>query len=209
MGESLPVRMFLLAFHPQKGKLTARDELGHLLRAAVLAELVLTGRLRDDGGKAVVAGEVPSDPVLASVWREVSESSPRSWGRWVGRGRKEVFAAVRDQLAQARTIRVERARWLGLVPYTRITLRDTREARRVAEQVRRALGGTQALSRVDGESGALAALAAAGQLRVAVSPAERRRNKARLERLGEPVAPVVKALRKAITTKRAAAASSG
>ncbi|GHF51881.1 hypothetical protein FHX82_004085 [Amycolatopsis bartoniae] len=209
MGESLPAKMFLLAFHPVKGRLTSRDELGHLLRAAALAELVLSGRLRDDGGKAVVAGAVPSDPVLAAVWQEVSESSPRSWSRWVGRGRKEIFAAVRDLLADERVIRVEHARWLGLVPHTRITLRDTREARRLAEQVRRALVGTQAPSRVDGEIRVLAALAGAAQLRVVLSAADRRRNRARLDQLAEPIAPVAKALRKAITAKRAAAASSG
>ncbi|TNC25458.1 GOLPH3/VPS74 family protein [Amycolatopsis alkalitolerans] len=208
--ESLAAKMFLLAFDPRKQRLTARDDLGYLLRAAALAELVLNGRLRDEDGKAVAAGPaLAGDPVLDEQWSRIEAAGPRSWRRWVGHDRRQIFAAVRDQLAEAHVIKTEQVRILGLFPYTRVTLRDTRAARRVAEQVSRAVRGGQAAGRVDRDAGVLAALAAAGQLRVVLGGRERRQFKTRLDRLGEPVEPVAKALRRAITSKRAAAASGG
>ncbi|WP_431875999.1 GOLPH3/VPS74 family protein [Amycolatopsis sacchari] len=207
--ESLPARMFLLAFHPEKHRLTARKDLGHLLRAAALAELVLSGRLRDADGKPEATGAPPRDPVLAAVWGQIAESAPKSWGRWISRGRKEIFGAVRDELAAARVISVERARVLGVVPYTRITLRDRPRAKRQAELVRRAVRGSQAPSRVDGEVAALTALAAAGQLRVVVPGRDRRQYRDRLEALSAPITPVTKALRRAIRAQHAAQSSGG
>ncbi|WP_166459700.1 GOLPH3/VPS74 family protein [Amycolatopsis pithecellobii] len=208
--ESLPAKMFLLAFDPGRGRLTSRDNLGYLLRASALAELVLNGRLRDEDGKAVADGRVPGpDPVLAGVWNDVGSNPARSWRRWVGRDRGRTFGEVRDQLAEAGVLKTERVRFLGLVPHTRITLRDTRAARQVADQVSRAIRGGQAAARVPQDAAVLAALAAAGQLRVVLSGRDRRQYKARLDRFAEPVEPVVKALHRVITAKRAAAASGG
>jgi hypothetical protein len=202
--------MFLLAFEPRRGRLTARGDLGYLVRAAALAELVLNGRLRDEGGKAVTAGPATDgDPVLEAVWAEIETGGPRSWRRLVERERKRTFRAVRDQLAAARVVKLEDARFLGLFPYTRVALRDTRYARRVAEQVGRAIRGGQAQDRVERDAAVLAALAAAGQLKAVLGGRDRRQFKARLDRFAEPVAPVAKALRRAMVAKRAAAASGG
>jgi hypothetical protein len=204
--------MFLLAFHPRRPRLTGRGDLGYLLRAAALAELVLNGQLRDDGGKAVTTGRAPSsDPVSAGLWHEIEADSPRSWRRLIARDRKQTFRAVRDQLADARVIKLEDARFLGLFPYTRTrtTLRDTRHSRQIAEQVGRAIRGGQAADRVDRDAALLAALASAGQLRVVLGTRDRRRFKARLDQFAAPVEPVVKALHRAIAAKRAAAASGG
>lgn len=208
--ESLPAKMFLLAFDLRRNRLTARDELGYLVRAAALADLVLNGRLRDEGGKVMATGPVSAaDPVFDDLWSAIEADPGRSWRRWIERGRRETFAAVRGQLAAGHVISAEPARFLGLFPYTRVTLRDTRAARRVAEQVSRAIRGGQAASRVDSDAGVLAALAAAGQLRVVAGIRDRRQFKSRLDTFGEPVEPIVKALRRAINSKRAAAASSG
>ena len=208
--ETLPARMFLLAFDPQRNRLTARGELGYLLRAAALAELVLNGHLTNAGGKAC-AGAYPGDldPVLFEVWEQVSQASPRSWRRWVSRGRRGTFAAVRDQLVDARVLRLEPARLLGLIPCTRVVLREPHRARRLGEQVGRAVRGGEAVARVDPGIAALAALASAGQLRVALGGRDRRRFKDRIGELGTPIEPVATALRRAIAAQRAAAASGG
>lgn len=208
--ESLPAKLFLLAFDSRRGRLTARDELGYLLRAAALAELVLNGRLRDEGGKAVAGDRVPGgDPVLDELWAEVEAGGARSWRRLVERDRKRTFRAVRDQLAGARVVQLEDARFLGLFPYTRVVLRDSRYARRIAEQVGRAIRGGQPQDRVPQDAAVLAALAAAGQLKVVLGGRDRRQFKDRLDRFAEPVQPIAKALRRALTAKRAAVASSG
>ncbi|HVV14775.1 GOLPH3/VPS74 family protein [Amycolatopsis sp.] len=207
--ETLPATMYLLAFDPRRGKLTARGELGLLLRAAALADLVLNGQLKDDAGKAAVAGPAPADPVLRAVFEEISQAPPRSWRRWVSRNERGIVPAVRDQLAEARVIRTERVRVLGLLPHTRVTVRDTRAARQVAEQVGRAIRGGQSAERVEGPVAALAALAGAGQLRVVAGARDRRQYRARLQELGSAIEPVPAALRRAVTTKHAAVASGG
>jgi hypothetical protein len=208
--ESLPAQAFLLSFHPQRRRLTARHELGYLLRAAALADLVLCGRLVDESGKARAVGAATDlDPVLHQVWEQVAAAGPRSWRRWISGDRRRIFAAVRDQLADARVVKLEQTRVLGLFPHTRITLRETPGARRLGEQVGRAIRGGQPVSRVDRDLAALAALAAAAQLRVVLGRRDRRRFQARLGELGAPIEPIAKALRRAIAAKRAAAASSG
>ncbi|WP_236793004.1 GPP34 family phosphoprotein [Amycolatopsis sp. GM8] len=204
--ESLPAKMFLLAFDLPHQRLPARDELGYTLRAAALAALVLNGQLRDEDGKAAVAGKPPdTDPVLDELWHAIEADPSRSWRRWVERGRKQTFDAVRDQHLNAHVIKAERERFLGLFPYTRFTVRDTRTARRVADEVSRAIRGGQAASRVGQEVAALAALAAAGQMRVVLNGRDRHQYRTRLDRFGEPIQPVVHALQRAIRTKRAAA----
>jgi hypothetical protein len=208
--ESLPAQAFLLAFHPQRRRLTARTELGYLLRAAALADLVLCGHLVDESGKARAVGTVASlDPVLQEVWEQVAAAEPRSWRRWITSDRRRTFAAVRDQLADTRVVTLEQQRFLGLFPHTRITLRETPGARRIRDQVGRAIRGGQPVSRVDRDLAALAALAAAAQLRVVLGGRERRQFQARLGELGAPIEPIAKALRRAIAAKRAAAASGG
>ncbi|HJQ48026.1 MAG TPA: GPP34 family phosphoprotein [Amycolatopsis sp.] len=208
--DTLPARMFLLAFDPRRNRFTARGELGYLLRAAALAELVLNGHLADADGKAR-AGKYPGeqDPVLFAVWERVSQDSPRSWRRWVSVDRRGIFAAVRDQLVEARVVRSERVRLLGLIPYTRLTLREPHRARRLQEEVARAVRGGEPAARLEPGLAALAALASAGQLRVVLGGRDRRRFKARVAELGAPIEPIPKALQRAIASQRAAAASSG
>lgn len=207
--DSMPAKMMLLAFDLRRQRLTARDDLGYLVRAAALAELVLNGQLRDEGGKVVVTGRAPADPVLSGLWEEIAAASPRSWRRWLGPDRKHTFRAVREQLADAHVVKLEQARFAGLFPYIRMTLRESRHARRVAEQVSRAIRGGQPAARVDRDVAALAALASAGQLRVVLGARDRRQFKTRLTQFAAPVEPVAKALHRAITAKRAAAASGG
>ncbi|NKQ52186.1 GPP34 family phosphoprotein [Amycolatopsis sp. K13G38] len=208
--ETLPAQMFLLAFDPQCGKLTARGELGYLLRAATLADLVLNGHLGDERGKPI-AGGYPGqlDPVLMDVWELVSQSGPKSWRRWICKGRRQTYLAVRNQLAEAHVVKLERKRALGLIPYTRIALRETASARRIHERVGRAVRGSEPAYRVEPDVAALAALASAGQLRVALSGRDRRRYGDRIGKLGERIEPIARALHRAISSQRAAAAAGG
>ncbi|WP_166463033.1 GOLPH3/VPS74 family protein [Amycolatopsis acidicola] len=207
--ETLPAQLFLLAFDLRRGKLTGRGELGLMLRAAALADLVLSGHLTDEAGNAVASGRPPEDLVLRAVFEEVSQVPGRSWRRWVGRGKRAMVGAVRDQLAGARVVGAEQTRVLGLFPYTRVTVKDTRAARRVADQVGRAIRGGQPVNRVDAPVAALAALAAAGELRVVAGGGERRQYRDRLRELGSRIDPIPAALRRAVKAQHAAAASSG
>jgi Golgi phosphoprotein 3 (GPP34) len=79
LPESLPARLYLLAYDRRRQRLTARTQLGYVLRAAALADLELRGNLTDQDGKARVAGDrVVADPVLDAVLQEIAGSRPRS-----------------------------------------------------------------------------------------------------------------------------------
>jgi hypothetical protein len=200
----LPAQLFLLAYDPAKGRLTARTQLGLALRAAALVELSFAGLLLEDGKRVASAGlAAPADPVLATVYADLPPGRARSWQNWIGRRNRKLPNQVRDQLAEARVIRLERQRFFGVFPYQQITVRDPRARQRLVDAFRRTLGGGEPAERVDRRQAALVALAAAGELNVVIPRRQRREFKRRLEALGERTGPVVPALRKALSTQRA------
>jgi len=210
---SLPTRLFLLAYHPDKKRLTNWSHLGAVLRAAALAELAFEGYVADENGRVVVrqhghSARTPTDPVLRTLLDEIAASSkPRKWEHWAGRRNTAFVKLVREQLAAEHLIKAERQRLIGLIPYWEITLRDTRTRTRLAENARRTLRGGEPVDRIDRRDAAVVALAANGELKIVVSGADKRAYKKRIEALAEQVGPVVRGLRKAVQAAQAAAAS--
>ncbi|MEU4726319.1 GPP34 family phosphoprotein [Nonomuraea dietziae] len=205
-GESLTRSVFLLAFDLRKGKLTQGDELGYLLRAATLAELLLAGNLVDESGKAraLTAPAAAPGSLRAVVWEQISDSPPRSWRRWVQKGSGKAVRVVRDELAAARMISVERRRIL-LFPVERITLRKAYLSRRLAERVGRAIRGGQPVGHLDEDVRVLAALATAARLKTVVpSWRETRLRQDRIQQLSAPIEPIATALRKIVEEAKSA-----
>ncbi|MEO3801217.1 GPP34 family phosphoprotein [Nonomuraea sp. B1E8] len=202
--ESLPRSAFLLAFDLRKERLANRGELGYLLRAAALAELLVAGNLTDDAGMArAVIAPVDPGPLQAAVWEQISNSPPRSWRQWIRKDRADAFRLVRDELEAARLIRVERRRVL-LFPVERITPRRPYLSRKLAERVSRAALGGRPVGRLDQDVRILAALAAAARLKIMPPEREpRHHGRRRIEQLSEPVEPVATALRKAVQAAQA------
>jgi hypothetical protein len=199
-GESLTRSAFLLAFDLRKEKLTQRGELGYLLRAATLAELLLAGNLADESGKARALTAPAAEPgsLRAVVWEQISNSPPRSWRRWVQKDHGKAVRVVRDELEAARMISVERRRIL-LFPLERITPRKAYLSRRLAERVGRAIRGGQPVGRLDEDVRVLAALATAARLKTVVpSWRETRLRRDRIQQLSVPVEPIATALRKSV-----------
>ncbi|MFI7452251.1 GPP34 family phosphoprotein [Nonomuraea sp. NPDC049714] len=208
-GESLTRSAFLLAFDLRKEKLTQRDVLGYLLRAATLAELLLAGNLADESGKARACTAPAAEPgsLSAVVWEQISSSPPRSWRRWVQKDNGKAVRVVCDELVAARMISVERRRIL-LFPVERITPRKAYLSRRLAERVGRAIRGGQPVGHLDEDVRVLAALATAARLKTVVpSWRETRLLRDRIQQLSAPIEPIATALRKSV--EAAAAASAG
>ncbi|WP_020542739.1 GPP34 family phosphoprotein [Nonomuraea coxensis] len=208
-GESLPRSAFLLAFDLRKERLPQRRELGCLLRAAALAELLLAGNLADESGKARPLTAPAAEPgsLRAVVWEQISASPPRSWRRWVQKDHGKAVGIVRDELAAARMIRVERRRVL-LFPVERITPRKAYLSRRLAERVGRAIRGGQPVGRLDVDVRVLAALATAAKLATVVpSWRELRQRQDRIQQLWAPVEPIAAALRKSVEEARSASSA--
>jgi hypothetical protein len=209
LPESLPQRLYLLAYDTRRRRLRGGTQLGYVLRAAALTDLLLRGQLADERGKAVAgrAADAVDDPVLGAVLAQVAASRPRSWSHWVRSGQRQVRLAVREQLESGGWIRVEPRRVLGVFPASRVTVRDTRVLKELAAAVSRALGAGLPAARVDPADAALVALAAAGELPPAISRRQRREHRQRIARLSERAGPAVPALRRVIQQLRASAAS--
>ncbi|MFE9422029.1 GPP34 family phosphoprotein [Kitasatospora sp. NPDC006697] len=204
---TLQGRMFLLAYDPERGRMTGRADLDLLLRAAALADLLRLGLLRDESGRPVVAGPAPAglDPLLADTLRRLAEGRSRPWHRWVAAGRRGTARAVRARLADQGLVRLEEYRALGLFTRVRMEPRDQRARKALAGAVSAAL--RDPLSRVPVADAALVALADAARLSVVLNSRQRREHKQRIADLAALCGPVPAALRRAVRDRQTAAAS--
>jgi hypothetical protein len=200
----LPGRLYLLAYDTRRQRMTARSELGFVLRAGALTDLMLTGHLTDEGGRArAMTAEYPGDPLLDAVLQQIAGSRPRSWQHWVSTGARRFPRQVRDQLAAQGHVRLDPHRVLGLFPSTKVSVRDTRVVKRLAATVSATLRNGRPVSTLPPRDAALVALAAAGELQVVLPRPVRRAGKQRIEELSTVTGPVPRALRKAIAAARA------
>lgn len=202
LPESLPARMYLLAYDTGKNRLTARSQLGLVTRAAALTELYLAGQVADEGGRARPAGDrgPTGDPLLDSLSEQIAAHRPRPWHRWIGRGERFAVRAVRDRLEAERHIAVERR---TILP-DRVEPRDRHAVKAYADEVRAAL--RRPASRTDPRTAAILALADRGEVRTVVTRRDRREHRRRLDELAVHTGPIADALRKALRSKRAATA---
>jgi hypothetical protein len=202
--DSLPQRVFLLAYDPHKGRVRAGTNLGAMLRAAALADLYLNGHLTDERGRAATDVRHPRhDPVLQAVHEEIAGSRPRKWQSWVGRSQRAVVSAVRQQLSDGGWVRLEPHRILGLFPTTKVTIRDPRVRKELLGRVNGAL--KDPVGRVDPADAALVAIVAVGDLRLVLDRKTKRANKRRVQELIERSGPIGPALRRAIQDAEAEA----
>ncbi|MEU4191262.1 GPP34 family phosphoprotein [Kribbella sp. NPDC026611] len=198
--ESLPARLFLLAYDPTRGRLTSRQKLGKLLRAAALTDLQLTGKVADDNGRVrVLTGAEPTDPVLAGFLAEIRAVGPRRWRHWIDRRPGLLVRQVRDELERARLIKVEPRRILP----DRISLRQPLVRRQILQAAHDTLRPSRLVSRVDLRDASIVVLAATADLRTVVTRERRNRHKDRLAQLAVRIGPVVPALKKALQSQSA------
>lgn len=191
----LTSRVYLLAYNTDKHKLTCDGYLGYVLRAAALTELHQAGSLSDVDGKVKPGGTHLKDPLLVNVLQEISSATKsRTWAYWVRHAQKPMFRAVQQRLAEQRLISTERYRILGIFPATKVRVLEHRAVTQLRSIVSRALTGGS----VEPQDGALAALAAIGEVRIAVSRAETRERKQRIDTLARQAGPALPALRKVI-----------
>jgi Golgi phosphoprotein 3 (GPP34) len=197
LPETLPARLYLMAYDTAKGRLTARGRLGHLLRAAALTDLLLGGHIEDADGRprANARAPLPADPVLAAVLDDVAQSRARPWRHWIRRHASAANAAVARQLAAEGWIEAEPGRVLGVVPSTRVTLPEPAVVGRLGDRIRAALRATTPVSDVEPRNAALVALAAAGELSTVLPKAQRSEHEERIAALTEAAGPAAAALR--------------
>ncbi|TDC14671.1 GPP34 family phosphoprotein [Kribbella albertanoniae] len=208
--ETLPARIFLLAYDPAKGRLANRSTLGKTLRAAALIDLQLRGNLADDNGRAhLTKAAPPRDEVLAGLLTEIRTSNPRKWRTWIDRRQSAIVRDTRAELERAQLIKVESHRFLGLIPTQRITLRQPLVRRQLLQRTTDVLRPARLVTRIDLRDAALAVLASTSDLRTVIPKELRNRHKDRLAQLAIRIGPVAPALKKSIQASHAAASGGG
>jgi hypothetical protein len=196
---SLPQRIYLLAYHPGKGRVGVGTALGAVLRAAALADLYADGHLTDRRGRVAVDVDVRHlcpDPVLDALRHEIAGSRPRKWQSWVGRRQRAAVKAVRRQLSDGGWVRLTPHRILGLFPTTTVAIRDPRVRTELLGRVDDAL--KKPIDRVDPADAALVAIAAAGNLTLVLDRKTKRAHKRRIRELTALSGPIGPALRRSL-----------
>jgi len=212
MEPTLPQRLYLLSYDTDKNRLdpVSTSYRGHLLRAAALTQLILSGRLRAHAGKAERdSAHTPQDPFLAHVLGSLSPQEPSHWVNAVPDWQWQAEDAVREQLVADGWLSVGRGRSLGVFPTRTITLNDPEQVRRLRESTRDAvLSGRVETAPI--EDVALAALAADGDVWTLFTPRERHAHRADFkavhDRFGAEVPGMRNAVLAAVVNRRAGTA---
>lgn len=202
LPESLPARLYLLAYDTEKNRVTARSRLGLVLRAAALTDLYLAGRVTDENGKARVTGDrrPTGDALVDQMLQQLAEHQPRSWRGWIAHGQPAI-RTVRTQLEAGLCIRVEHRRILP----DRVELLERPAVQQYADEVHAKLSGPA--SRTEPRTAAVLALAARGEISTLISRSERLEHREHLDELAVYTGPIADALRKAWRDRRAQMAS--
>lgn len=119
---NIPERLFILMIDDEKGAFAASDKpmLPYGLAGAALAELALTNKIQLKSDRLVLVDPTPVgdawfDEILADI---AAEKKPRKLSRWVEEiSRKEIVKKVASQLIERNVIRVEKKRYLWIIPY--------------------------------------------------------------------------------------------
>lgn len=198
---TLPGRTYLLSFDRERDRLGSRSWLGYALRTAAVVDLLTTGHLTDEGGRAipVAGGRQPADPVLRAVLDEIVAAGGKKWRSLPSRGRPWIEKAVAAQLDADGYIRVEpKSAWWRR---SRIELRDPRAVTRLADSVDAILRGPMPIERTAPADVALIAILAVAKIRTGLNRTQQReyadRIKAAIAAAGAPVDGLKHAIRQA------------
>jgi hypothetical protein len=188
---TLPQRLLLISLD-EDGKLRdPNSSLANGLAGAALMELVLAGRLDQQGGRLVASGvETTGDELLDFVLAEIrGQGRPRKLKWWVNRlgsggwGRAPVRRRQIEQLTRQGVLRQGEERVLGLVPVTRHPPSDPALAERERAAVREVLVAGR---EPDAAMAALVALVhVCGLVDACVDRSERRAARQRAKQLAE------------------------
>jgi hypothetical protein len=193
LPQTLVGQLFLLAYDRRRHRvdLDRHWRIGLALRAAMLADLYLTGHLQDNEGRPYGVGDTrPSDPVLRAMLEETVPNRRRNWAWVILEGQREAPRLVGSQLEAAGWLRAQPRRVLGIVPATRLRLQDEEMVDGLAVQVttvlRNAIDGWPADERLV----ALGLLCVFGQLPAVLSFDEAERHRPELEEMAAAIPPI-------------------
>ena len=113
---------FLLSIDDDKGKIISSVSDGlHLgLAGALLADLALQGKISvNDKRLTVIDPTLSANPLLDEALAQIiADKRPRKVGHWLQKlGNKQLASRVVERLVEKKVIRVEKKRYLWVIPY--------------------------------------------------------------------------------------------
>jgi hypothetical protein len=200
--QTLHGRLFLLAFDRRRNRFDGENHwpFGLALRAAMLTDLYLSGYLQDDDGRPQRVGvAAPADPLLRAALDDIGDDSQENWAQVVSRGsQRDAAERVRSQLEAEDRLWVQRRRRFGVIPHTRVRLRDGDSigilAGKVSAALRDAIDGRPADERLL----AVGLLGVLGQLPTVHGLEDAPRHLSHLEDLVDSAIPPITGMNEAI-----------
>ncbi|AGZ46687.1 GOLPH3/VPS74 family protein [Actinoplanes friuliensis] len=198
----LPHQLFLLSLNPEKARLDDDSEpvRGSLLSAAAVAELCIAGLLHDRDGKAErtnTPAPPTLDPFLVEVLGDVPPSRSPSWFKVLESRWAKAEGAVRDHLAAAGHITIERRQVFGPIRRKALVAADPAQVKALRNRVRDAVRSDS--GSVSLEEATLATLAVDGLVGTMFRWREMRTHKRAIRALADRVDQELPGLRKALS----------
>src|SRR6478752_1572085 len=200
--QTLHGQLFLLAFDRRRNRFDGENHwaFGLALRAAMLTDLYLAGYLQDNEGRPEPVGvPAPADPLLRAPLDDIGDDSPENWAQVVSRGsQRDAAERVQSQLEAEDWVRVQRRRMFGMIPRTRVRLRDSDSigalAGHVSAALRDAIDGRPADERLL----AVGLLGVLGQLPTVYGLEDAPRHLSQLQELVDGAIPPITGMNEAI-----------
>lgn len=121
-GLNIPEKLFILSVDDEQGEIRSsiKSTLPYGLAGGLLAELLLANKIQLQGGRLTLVDSMPiGDAWLDEVLAEIAAGlKPRKLSRWIEiLGRKQIIKQTAARLAERNVIRVEKKRYLWIIPY--------------------------------------------------------------------------------------------
>ncbi len=144
MKLSIAEKFLLLAQHPEKGwYITGDTQVVYGLIGALLMEMSLANRFRMESKKLILNTEEKSEnAIFADIEMRIAKKKPRkvkTWVSYLANKSRKYRIAIQNEMMSKRLIRVEQKKFLGLIPYRRVYLVETKTRNTLIHDLKRAI----------------------------------------------------------------------
>lgn len=135
-------KFLLIAHHPNKGRFLISDiHINYGIIGAALLEISLTGEIKIEEGQLILIKDKESDdPIISEILMEIRNSKkPRNIRFWMTKltrkSRKYKWQILTD-LERKKIIRIEKKKFLKLIPYKKSYLIDKKTRENLIDELR-------------------------------------------------------------------------
>ncbi len=135
-------KLLLIAHHPEKGRfITPSVYLQYGIIGAALLEMSLDGQIKIEDDKLILVKNIKyKNPIISEISTIISNSKkPRKIRYWItklGRKYKKFKWIIITELEKERLLRIEEKRFLGLIPYRKTYLIETKTREQLISKLR-------------------------------------------------------------------------